>query len=50
MPCEKNTQVAGTLIPQESRILHSNQHATGGISQIPPEATTEKSLNEKGGK
>jgi hypothetical protein len=25
MPCEKNTQVAGTLIPQESRTLRSNQ-------------------------
>jgi hypothetical protein len=25
MPCEKNTQVAGTLIPLESRTLHSNQ-------------------------
>jgi hypothetical protein len=25
MPCEKNTQVAGTLLPQESRTLHSNQ-------------------------
>jgi hypothetical protein len=27
MPCEKNTQVAGTLIPPESRTLHSNQLA-----------------------
>jgi hypothetical protein len=25
MPCEKITQVAGTLIPQESRTLRSNQ-------------------------
>jgi hypothetical protein len=25
MPCEKNIQVAGTLIPQESRTLRSNQ-------------------------
>ncbi|ANX13082.1 hypothetical protein ABE41_013810 [Fictibacillus arsenicus] len=25
MPCEKNTQVAGTLIPQESRTLRFNQ-------------------------
>jgi hypothetical protein len=27
MPCEKNTQVAGTLVPQESRTLRSNQLA-----------------------
>jgi hypothetical protein len=25
MPCEKYSQVAGTLIPQESRTLRSNQ-------------------------
>ncbi|OOE14376.1 hypothetical protein UN64_04020 [Fictibacillus arsenicus] len=25
MPCEKNNQVAGTLIPQESHTLHFNQ-------------------------
>jgi hypothetical protein len=25
MPCEKNTQVAGTLIPLESRTFLSNQ-------------------------
>jgi hypothetical protein len=27
MPCEKNTQVAGTLIPPEYRTLHSYQLA-----------------------
>jgi hypothetical protein len=26
MPCEKNTHGAGTLLPQESRTLRSNQH------------------------
>jgi hypothetical protein len=25
MPCEKNTQVVGTLIPKDSRTLRSNQ-------------------------
>jgi hypothetical protein len=26
MSCEKNAQVAGTLLPQESRTFLSNQH------------------------
>jgi hypothetical protein len=37
MPCEKYSQVVGTLIPQESRTLHSNQLAAGGISQKSPQ-------------
>jgi hypothetical protein len=30
MPCEKYSQVAGTLIPQESRTLRSNQLVNEG--------------------
>jgi hypothetical protein len=33
MHCEKNTQVAGTLILQESRTLHSNQLFNEEMSQ-----------------
>jgi hypothetical protein len=39
MPYEKNTQVAGTLIPQESRTLHSNQFADEVNHKNTPEAT-----------
>jgi hypothetical protein len=30
MPCEEDSQVEGTLLPQESRTLHSDQPAIGG--------------------
>jgi hypothetical protein len=39
MPCEKNTQVAGTLFPQESRTLHSNQLVSDVFKKISSKAT-----------
>jgi hypothetical protein len=33
MPCKKNTQVAGTLLPQESRTFRSNQLVNEGSKQ-----------------
>jgi hypothetical protein len=39
MPCEKNTQVAGTLIPQESRTLLSNQLVNDENEKYEPKAT-----------
>jgi hemin uptake protein HemP len=39
MPCEKNTQVVGTLIPQESRTLHSNQLVNEENELNKPKAT-----------
>jgi hypothetical protein len=34
MPCEKNSQVVGTLLFQESHILHSNQLVNEGKTKI----------------
>jgi hypothetical protein len=52
MPCEKYSQVVGTLIPQESRTLHSNQHAAGAYHENRPRSNNilEKSLEKKRGK
>jgi hypothetical protein len=39
MPCEKIAQVVGTLIPQESPTLLSNQPADGENEKMIPKAT-----------